>query len=58
MMYEDNTEAINTFNHMVEYYRRACLAVTGEECGAWMLKARSLEIDYSSFHPVKEVHVD
>lgn len=57
-MYEDNTEAINIFNRMVEYYRRACLAVTGEECGAWMLKARSLEIEYSSFHPVKEVHVD
>lgn len=58
VMYEDNTEVINIFNRMVEYYRRACLAVTGEECGAWMLKARSLEIDYSSFHPVKEVHVD
>ena len=44
---EENGDAINTFNHMIECYRCACLAIKREECEEWMAKMKSLEVHYS-----------
>jgi len=51
----DNIQAIEVFNAMVGYYRKACRATTWNEFLKWMEFAQKLENDYSSMHGCRKV---